>query len=115
MNIGAGLQAAGRSNRLHLIQLKLTRYPFDDLWVDGALLIRIAVDERMLAQEIDDPRYAQRIEVHDINGLWTKDRLPVVHRSRDPQPLKNIILGLLFGQWHCLAAKHDALPQLPEL
>src|SRR5206468_7507041 len=46
----------------------------------------------MLAQEIDDPRNAQRIQMNRFNGLRTENQLTAC--ARDPQPFGDVIVGL---------------------
>src|SRR5260370_991043 len=51
--------------------------------------------------------------MNSLNRLWTENR--VTRSPRNPQPFRDVLLGLLVGKRGGTAAEHDALAELAKL
>src|ERR1700682_3394259 len=97
-------------DRLDFIQLEFPRDLFDNFGLDGTLLFNESVDERVFAEQINDTRDAERIEINHIHGLRAEDGFRSCTSCR--QTFGDVLVSLFLGQRSGFAAEHDTLPQL---
>jgi len=93
--------------------LEGSRNFLDEMWCHDVDLVRTGVDERLPAENIDDPRDAARMKVNRIHGIWLEQRL--AFGSANVEPVSNIIEGLVAIEGLCPATSRYALVQFAHL
>ena len=76
-------------------------------------LVGTRIDERLLAENINDPRDASRMKVNRIHGIRLEHRL--AFGSASLQPVPNIIGGFVAIERRCLAMGRYPLLQFAHL
>src|SRR5215472_8608811 len=104
VHVSARLQAAPWCHGLQVVQLKLPGDSFDDLHFNRPHVLRVTCDERVLTQQVDDTGDAGRIQVNGLYCLEAENRLCLLCRARDAQPLLNVLGGLFLRERRSLAA-----------
>src|SRR5271157_777681 len=86
---------------------------FDHLRRHRIQLLYICVNERMLAEKIYYARDPARIKMYRFHRLGREDWVSLC--ASDAQPLRDIAMGLLKGEWRRDTPESNALPELPQL
>src|SRR5580700_2990289 len=73
VDVGIDFGAAVGSDGLDFVQLKFAGNFFDNFGLNGPLMIDESVDQRMFAEQIDDARNTQRIEVNGVHSGRTEN------------------------------------------
>src|SRR5258708_2414269 len=94
-------------------EIEVVSYFFDRLGLNRELVFNERIHKGMVAKKVDDTRNPQRIDVNRLNRLWTKNWFPGC--TRDPQTLRDVLLGLLLRKRGSAAAKHNTLTELAKL
>src|SRR5580704_2737536 len=80
------------------------------MWRHDMDLVRARVDERLFAENINDPRDAARMKVNRIHGIRLEQRL--AFGPANLQTVLNIIEGLVTVERRCLAMGRYPLLQV---
>src|SRR4029453_12692643 len=85
----------------------------DDLGVDVPDLVRIADEQAVVAERIDEPRNSARVLGDQLHRRIGEE--PEVARPGDPEPGADVVAGLCWGEWEDAAAEADTLLELAQL
>src|SRR5207302_10966979 len=94
------------------MQLKFTRHLVNQARGDPFVPLGEGVNQRMVAEDVDDARDSAGVVVDALNGFWRKDRLAV--RAGDAQSFLDVATSLRRRELGCPVTQGNPLPKLPQ-